>query len=188
MHAMGVLAEAEIYIDDTPVLRVPEIRGKARRLHAERGLDLIVVDYLQLIHGMGGRNDSRVAEVSEISRGLKELARELDVPVVVCSQLSRAPEQRVPHVPMLSDLRESGSIEQDADVVIFIYREDVYVTPEQWQAQHPDRPSDAYPEGIAQVIVAKHRNGPTGSVDLRFRKNLTRFEDLAPLTPEPPYD
>ena len=139
------------------------------------------------VHGSSSRGDNRVAEVSEISRGLKELARELDVPVIACSQLSRAPEQRVPHVPMLSDLRESGSIEQDADVVAFIYREDVYITSEQWQSMNPDRPGDAYPEGIAQVIVAKHRNGPTGTVSLRFRKNLTRFEDLAALAAEPEY-
>jgi replicative DNA helicase len=188
MHSMGVLAEAEIYIDDTAVQRVMEIRGKARRLHGEKGLDLIIVDYLTLVHGSNSRGDNRVAEVSEISRGLKELARELDVPVIACSQLSRAPEQRVPHVPMLSDLRESGSIEQDADVVMFIYREDVYISPDQWQNMNPDRPGDAYPEGIAQVIVAKHRNGPTGNVSLRFRKNLTRFEDLAAMPAEPDYD
>ncbi len=188
MHSMGGLAEAEIYVDDTPVMRPMEIRGKARRLHAERALDLIIVDYMQLIHGSSNRSDNRVAEMSDISRALKELARELDVPLVACSQLSRAPEQRTPHIPMLSDLRESGSIEQDADVVIFIYREDVYVTAEQWQGQNPDKPSDAYPEGIAQIIIGKHRNGPTGSVDLRFRKNLTRFEDLAVLRPEPLYD
>ncbi len=186
MDAMGVLAEAEIYIDDTAVQRVMEIRAKARRLHQEKGLDLIIVDYLQLIHGSSGRSDNRVSEMSDISRALKELARELDVPVVACSQLSRAPEQRTPHIPMLSDLRESGSIEQDADVVLFIYREDVYVTREQWEnQQHPDRP---YPEGVAQIIIAKHRNGPTGTIDLRFRKNLTRFEDLAVLRPEPAYD
>ena len=185
MDAMGVLSEAEIYIDDTAVQRVSEIRGKARRLNSEKGLDLIIVDYMQLIHGSSNRSDNRVAEMSEISRGLKELARELDVPLIACSQLSRAPEQRTPHIPMLSDLRESGSIEQDADVVMFIYREEVYVTAEQWLAQNPDK---AYPEGIAQIIIGKHRNGPTGSVDLRFRKNLTRFEDLAVLKPEPLYD
>jgi replicative DNA helicase len=175
LHAMGVLAEAEVYIDDTAVQRVGEIRAKAHRLHRERALDLIIVDYLQLIQGAGFRSDSRVAEVSEISRALKGLARELDVTVVACSQLSRAPEQRVPHIPMLSDLRESGSIEQDADVVAFIYREDVYVREDDWHRLNPERP---YPEGIAQVIVAKHRNGPTGTVHLRFRKELTRFEDL----------
>jgi replicative DNA helicase len=183
MHAMGVLAETEVYIDDTPVQRVSEIRAKAHRLNHEKPLDLIVVDYLQLVQGSMTRFDSRVSEVSEISRALKGLARELDVPLIACSQLSRAPEQRVPHIPMLSDLRESGSIEQDADVVMFIYREDVYVTEEQWQHIHPQQ---AYPEGIAQVIVAKHRNGPTGTVHLRFRKQLTRFEDLAVLH-EPEY-
>ena len=175
MQAMGVLAEAEIYIDDTAVQRVPEIRARARRLHSEKGLDLIIVDYLQLIHGSSMRMDNKVAEVSEISRSLKEIARELDVPVIACSQLSRAPEQRPSHIPMLSDLRESGSLEQDADVVMFLYREETYVTEEEWDRLNPNRP---YPEGIAQVIIAKHRNGPTGSVDLRFRKNLTRFEDL----------
>jgi replicative DNA helicase len=185
MNAMGALAEAEIYIDDTAVQRVSEIRAKAHRLHRERPLDLIVVDYLQLVQGSAGRYDGRVSEVSEISRALKAMARELDVVVIACSQLSRAPEQRVPHVPMLSDLRESGSIEQDADTVVFIYREDVYVNDEQWQAMHPDRP---FPEGIAQIIVAKHRNGPTGTAHLRFRKHLTRFEDLATMEPEPSYD
>jgi replicative DNA helicase len=184
MHAMGVLAEAEIYIDDTAVQRVMEIRAKAHRLHREKQLDLIIVDYLQLMQGAAGRSDNRVAEVSDMSRALKGLARELDVPVLACSQLSRAPEQRVPHIPMLSDLRESGSLEQDADVVIFIYREDIYVTEEQWHQLHPDRP---YPEGIAQIIVAKHRNGPTKTVNLRFRKNLTRFEDLAVLEAQPEY-
>ncbi len=183
MHGMGVLAEAEVYIDDTAIHRVADIRAKAHRLHRERPLDLIVVDYLQLIQGSAGRGDNRVAEVSEISRALKGLARELDVAVVACSQLSRAPEQRVPHVPMLSDLRESGSIEQDADVVVFIYREDRYVSEDEWQLSNPTKP---YPQGIAQVIVAKHRNGPTGNIHLRFRENLTRFEDLASL-PEPEY-
>jgi replicative DNA helicase len=185
LHAMGVLAEAEIYIDDTAVQRVAEIRAKAHRLHRERPLDLVVVDYLQLIQGGMGRGDNRVAEVSEISRSLKGLARELDVAVIACSQLSRAPEQRVPHVPMLSDLRESGSIEQDADTVMFIYREDIYTTEDEW---HRDNPERAYPEGIAQIIVAKHRNGPTGTISLRFRKHLTRFEDLASYEPEEPYE
>jgi replicative DNA helicase len=175
MHAMGVLAEAEIYIDDTAAMRLLEIRAKGRRLHQEKGLDLIIVDYLQLVHGTSGRSDNRVAETSDISRSLKELARELDVPVIACSQLSRAPEQRPSHIPMLSDLRESGSLEQDADVVIFLYREDAYVSDEDWVRQHASEP---YPEGIAQVIVAKHRNGPTGTEELRFRKNLTRFEDF----------
>jgi replicative DNA helicase len=184
MHAMGLLADKEIYIDDSAVQRVVEIRAKARRLHAEKGLDLIIVDYLQLVHGTSSRNDSRVAEVSDISRALKELARELDVPVLACSQLSRAPEQRPSHVPMLSDLRESGSLEQDADVVIFIYREDTYVNEGEWERLHPSQP---FPEGKAQVIIAKHRNGPTGVIDLRFRKRLTRFEDWQSREPEPEY-
>jgi replicative DNA helicase len=184
MHAIGVLAEAEIYVDDTAVQRVAEIRAKAHRLHREKPLDIVIVDYLQLIQGAAGRSDNRVAEVSAISRALKGLARELDVAVIACSQLSRAPEQRVPHVPMLSDLRESGSIEQDADVVVFIYREDIYVTQDEWEREHPNQP---YREGIAQIIVAKHRNGPTGTVEMRFRKNLTRFEDLEVLEPQTEY-
>jgi replicative DNA helicase len=154
---------------------VTEIRSKALRLHRDKGLDLIIVDYLQLIAGTE-RGDNRVQEVSYISRALKGLARELDVPVIAVSQLSRAPEMRSPHIPMLSDLRESGSIEQDADVVVFIYREDVYVRKEDWDLTHPD--GSPYPAGDAQIIVAKHRNGPTGTLHLRFRQKLARFEDL----------
>jgi len=183
MHALGTLAQAEIYVDDSPVLGMMEIRGKALRLHREKGLDLVFVDYLQLIHG--GRSDNRVQEISYISRSLKELARELDVPVIAASQLSRAPELRTPHIPQLSDLRESGSIEQDADVVAFIYREDVYVGREQWQASHPETSGDTYPAGIAQIIVAKHRNGPTGTVHLRFRQHVAKFEDLLVREEEP---
>jgi replicative DNA helicase len=184
MHALSTLAQAEIYVDDTPVLGMMEIRGKALRLHRERGLDLVFVDYLQLLHG-GGRGDNRVQEISYISRSLKELARELDAPVIAASQLSRAPELRTPHIPQLSDLRESGSIEQDADVVAFIYREDVYVAREQWQASHPEASGDTYPAGIAQIIVAKHRNGPTGTVHLRFRQRIAKFEDLLVREEEP---
>jgi replicative DNA helicase len=184
MHALGTLAQAEIYVDDTAVPSVMEIHGKAKRLHREKGLDLVVVDYMQLIRGEG-RNDNRVQEVGYISRALKGLARELDVPVIAVSQLSRAPELRTPHIPQLSDLRESGSIEQDADVVMFIYREDVYVAKEQWQASHPEAVGDAYPAGIAQIIVAKHRNGPTGTVHLRFRQRVARFEDLLVREEEP---
>ena len=165
----------EVYIDDTAVQSIAEIRAKAHRLDRELPLDMIIVDYLQLISGASNRGDSRVTEVSEISRLLKGLARELDVVVIACSQLSRAPEQRTPHVPMLSDLRESGSIEQDADVVAFIYREDMYITEDEWSRIHPN---EHYPEGIAQIIIAKNRNGPTGVVSLRFRKEFTRFEDL----------
>jgi replicative DNA helicase len=127
------------------------------------------------MHGGGRSRDNRVQEVSEISRGLKMLARELDVPILAAAQLSRAPEMRQPHIPMLSDLRESGSIEQDAHIVMFIYREDVYVTREDWEMRNFDQP---YPEGITKLIVAKHRNGPTGVVHLRFRSHLSRFEDL----------
>ena len=117
-------------------------------------------------------------EISSITRSLKELARELDVPIIAGSQLSRAPEQRQPHIPMLSDLRESGSIEQDADVVLFIYREDMYMTREQWEALHPDTARDPYPQGKAQLIIAKHRNGPTGVVEVRFRTEFSKFEDF----------
>jgi len=184
MHALGTLAQAEIYVDDTAVPTVMEIQAKAKRLHREKGVDLVIVDYLQLIRGEG-RNDNRVQEVGHISRSLKGLARELDVPVIAVSQLSRAPEMRTPHIPQLSDLRESGSIEQDADVVAFIYREDVYVAREQWQASHPEASGDTYPAGIAQIIVAKHRNGPTGTVHLRFRQRIAKFEDLLVREEEP---
>jgi len=173
-QAMGILGDCQIYVDDSPFLRVAEMRAKARRLAVERGLDLVIVDYLQLMHA-DGRQENRVQEISYISRALKELARELDIPVLAVSQLSRAPETRSPHVPMLSDLRESGSLEQDADVVLFIYREDFYIRREDWQRLHPSEP---YPAGIAQIIVAKHRNGPTGTITLRFREKFARFEDL----------
>jgi replicative DNA helicase len=176
MEAAGVLAEAPIYIDDSPALKVVEMRSKARRLHYERGIDLIIVDYLQLIRG-DGRIESKVQEISEISRSLKAMARELDTPVLAVSQLSRAAELRPSHLPLLSDLRESGSIEQDADVVLFIHRDEVYYTPETWERSNPDKP---YPKGIANIIVAKHRNGPIGQRDLRFRQNIAKFENLVP--------
>jgi replicative DNA helicase len=175
MNALGILSAIDIYVDDSAVQRVTEIRSKALRLHRDQGLDLVIVDYLQLIHGTD-RGDNRVQEISLISRSLKELARELDVPVIAVSQLSRAPEMRSPHIPILSDLRESGSIEQDADVVVFIYREDVYVRKEDWELAHPE--GNPYPAGDAQIIIAKHRNGPTGTIHLRFRQKLARFEDL----------
>jgi replicative DNA helicase len=174
MEAAGVLAEAPIYIDDSPALRVIEMRSKARRLYYERGIDLIIVDYLQLIRG-DGRIESKVQEISEISRSLKALARELNTPVLAVSQLSRAAELRPSHIPLLSDLRESGSIEQDADVVLFIHRDEVYYTQEAWERSNPDKP---YPKGIANIIVAKHRNGPIGQRDLRFRQNIAKFENL----------
>ncbi|MCJ7510230.1 MAG: DnaB-like helicase C-terminal domain-containing protein, partial [Dehalococcoidia bacterium] len=183
MQAIGVLANTNIYVNDSAVVRMPEMRGKAWRLSREGRLDLIIVDYLQLMHG-GVPAENRVQEISYISRSLKELARELNVPVLAVSQLSRAVEARATHIPMLSDLRESGSIEQDADVVLFIYREDVYVRKEEWERMHRDRAGDSYPQGIAQIIVAKHRNGPTGTMHLRFREKTARFEDLLVIPPE----
>jgi replicative DNA helicase len=176
MNAAGILSEAPIYVDDSPLLKMAELRSKARRLHNERGIDLIVVDYLQLIRG-DSRVDNKVQEVSEISRSLKALARELNAPVLAVSQLSRAIESRTTHIPMLSDLRESGSIEQDADIVMFINRDEVYYpTQEDWDRQYPGKP---YPRGMATIIVAKHRNGPTGQGVLRFRQSITKFDNAA---------
>ena len=176
-HALGVLAEMPIYFDDSAGLTVAEMRAKARRLQLEHGLDLIFVDYLQLMHS-GVRSENRVQEVSYITRSLKQLARDLDVPVVACSQLSRAAETRANNIPQLSDLRESGSIEQDADVVMFIYRESAYVRREEWEKQHRDQPAKRYPAEDAQITLAKHRNGPTGTFHVRFRQKISRFEDL----------
>ncbi len=166
-EAMGKLAEANIYIDDSPFINVMEMRARARRLQMEHELDLLVIDYLQL---MGGSDkfqgsDNRVQEVSYISRSLKALARELNIPIIALSQLSRAVESRSPKIPILADLRESGSIEQDADVVMFIYREDVY-----------DKDTDR--KNIAEIHIAKHRNGPTGRIDLFFKNDQTRFLDI----------
>jgi replicative DNA helicase len=178
IRATGELSEANIWFDDSPVLTVAELRGKARRLAGERGLDLIFIDYLQLLQGDSNTGrENRVQEISYISRTLKGLARELDVPIVALAQLSRAIEHRHPPIPMLSDLRDSGSIEQDADVVMFLSREDQHTSLEQWMQQHPDMPPSAYPKGVARVIVAKHRNGPTGEVELRFREKIAKFED-----------
>ena len=188
MHAIGTLGEASIYIDDSAVLSVPEIRAKCRRLQADAGLDLVIVDYLQLLHSASSFGENRASELGKITRALKEMARELEVPVIAAAQLSRAVEARTPHIPMLSDLRESGSIEQDADVVMFIYREDVYRTPEEWQDDHPDDPGGQHPTGLAQLIVAKHRNGPTGTVSVRFRDRTASFQDLVLRTPPSEYD
>jgi replicative DNA helicase len=161
-----VLAGTNIFIDDTPAASVNEIRTKCRRLYAEHGLDMVLIDYMQLMSGQtGARNENRQQEISYISRSLKSLARELNVPVIALSQLSRAVESRSDKRPMLSDLRESGSIEQDADVVLFIYRDDYYN-------------EDSEQQNIADVIVAKHRHGSTGTVSLYFRKELTQFRDL----------
>jgi replicative DNA helicase len=165
--AIGRLGDAPIYIDDNPNATVMDIRAKARRLKAREGLGLVVVDYLQLMSGHGrSRAENRQVEVSEISRGLKVLARELDIPVVALSQLSRNLEMRQDKRPVLADLRESGSIEQDADVVLFIYRDEVY------NPESPDR-------GTAEIIISKHRNGPTGKLDLAFVDHYTRFADMA---------
>jgi replicative DNA helicase len=163
-HALGILAETQIYVDDTPGISVTSLRAKTRRLHAEVPLDLVIVDHLQLMTS-GNSGINRVQEMSEISRQLKGLARELHVPVVALSQLSRAVEQRSPKIPILSDLRESGSIEQDADVVIFIYRDDYYN-------------KDSEKQGIADLHIAKHRNGPTGQISLLFNQRTTKFLDL----------
>ncbi|HEX5706947.1 MAG TPA: replicative DNA helicase, partial [Pyrinomonadaceae bacterium] len=164
--ALGTLADTKIYIDDTPGISVLEMRAKARRLAAEqKRLDLIVVDYLQLMSGSSRRVESRQQEVSQISRELKGLAKELNVPLVALSQLSRAPESRTDHRPQLADLRESGAIEQDADVVGFIYREEQYNRTEE-------------NAGLAELIIAKQRNGPTGTVKLAFLKEFTRFENM----------
>ncbi len=180
MDAIGILSEAAIYIDDSPQLRVFEMRSKARRLHYERGIDLIIIDYLQLMQG-DARGENRVQEISYITRSLKALARELNVPVISVSQLSRAVEWRASHKPQLSDLRESGSIEQDADIVIFIYRDEFYYpTKEDWEKDHPE---EEYPRELADIIVAKHRNGPTGQIKVRFRHSLTRFENLTRAEP-----
>jgi len=165
-QALGTLAETKIFIDDTPGISVLEMRAKSRRLAAEhKRLDLIIVDYLQLMSGSSRRSESRQQEVSQISRELKGLAKELNVPLVALSQLSRAPEARTDHRPQLADLRESGAIEQDADVVAFIYREEQYNRTEE-------------NAGIAEIIVAKQRNGPTGTAKLAFLKEFTRFENM----------
>jgi replicative DNA helicase len=176
MEATGILSESPIYVDDTPMIRMAEMRSKALRLNFERGIDMVIIDYLQLMQGEG-RNENRVNEISYISRSLKALARELNAPVLAVSQLSRAVEWRASHEPQLSDLRESGSIEQDADVVLFIYRDEYYYkTEEEWILAHPDR---EYPREEADVIIAKHRNGPTGRIKLRFRHSLARFESIS---------
>lgn len=163
--ALGPLSEAPIYIDDTAGISVAEIRAKCRKLKLEKNIGLIVIDYLQLIQGSGKRNSSREQEISEISRSLKIMAKELDVPVIALSQLSRAAEQRQDHRPMLSDLRESGAIEQDADIVMFLYRDDYY---------NPDSEK----KNIAEVILAKHRSGSTGTVELLWMGNYTKFANI----------
>lgn len=163
IDAMAVLSDAKIHIDDTPGIKISELRSKCRKLKIEKGLDLVLIDYLQLMEGEGN-NESRQQEISKISRSLKILAKELNCPVVALSQLSRAPEQRADHRPMLSDLRESGAIEQDADIVIFLYRDEYY---------HADSES----KNIGEVIIAKNRHGETGSVELVWLGEVQRFGD-----------
>lgn len=163
--ASGELSEAGIYIDDTPGISVMEIRAKCRKMKLEKNIGLVVIDYLQLVQGSNRKGGSREQEIAEISRSLKILAKEINVPVIALSQLSRAPEQRVDHRPMLSDLRESGSIEQDADIVMFLYRDDYY---------NPDTEK----KNIAEVIMAKHRAGSTGTVELLWLGNYTKFVNI----------
>lgn len=164
-EAIGPLSEAEIYIDDTPGISVMEIRAKCRKLKLEKNIGMVVIDYLQLVQGSNKKNGSREQEISEISRSLKILAKEIGVPVIALSQLSRAVEQRPDHRPMLSDLRESGAIEQDADIVMFLYRDDYYN-------------EDSEKKGIAEVILAKHRGGSTGTVELLWLGSYTKFVNL----------
>ncbi|MFA6215230.1 MAG: replicative DNA helicase [Patescibacteria group bacterium] len=166
-EAMGKLSEAKIYIDDSANANIMEIRTKARRLQSEHGLGLIVIDYLQLMEGRKSNSENRVQEVSEISRNLKAIARELNVPVLALSQLSRSVESRDTHIPRLADLRESGSIEQDADVVLFIYREAMY---------YKDLPAEK--THVSEIIIAKHRNGPTGKIKLFFDERNVTFKNL----------
>jgi replicative DNA helicase len=174
--AISALADADIQIDDTPGITVNEIRAKCRRLKKERGLGMILIDYLQLIQGSGRRGTNRQEEVSQISRTLKQIARELEVPVIALSQLSRGVEQRQDKRPMMSDLRESGAIEQDADIVAFLYRDDYY-----------DKESEK--KNIIEIIISKQRNGPVGTVELVFLKNYNKFVNLErtySTTPDPP--
>jgi len=171
--AAGRLAEAPIYIDDTPAQNVLELRAKSRRLKREANIGLIIIDYLQLMRGLDAQ-ENRTQELSEISRSLKSLAKELHIPVIALSQLNRQVEQRADRRPMMADIRESGAIEQDADVIMFIYRDEVYK-------------ADSQDEGMAEVIIGKQRNGPTGTVRLAFRREYTRFDNLVEHV-EPPSD
>jgi replicative DNA helicase len=166
VEGIGTIGNSKLIIDDTPGISVMELRSKCRKVKLEYGLDLVMIDYLQLMTGSAKNGDNRQQEISEISRSLKALARELNAPVIALSQLSRACESRTDHRPMLSDLRESGAIEQDADVVMFLYRDDYY-------NKDTDTPN------VAEVIIAKQRNGPIGTVNLGWRPELTRFVNMA---------
>ena len=165
-QAINILEDAPIFIDDTSSISLTELRSKARRLSSKEGLDILFIDYLQLMTDGNGRGENRQQEISNISRGLKGLAKELNCPVIALSQLSRAVEQRSDKRPMLSDMRESGAIEQDADIVMMIYRDDYY------NPETTDRPN------ITDLIIAKHRNGPTGSIQMYFNKEHSKFTDV----------
>jgi len=192
VEASQLMSQVPLFIDDTPALSINAVRTRARRLKRQEGLDMVIVDYLQLLRGSGSKqgNESRVQEVSEITRGLKAIAKELQVPVLALSQLSRAVEQREDKRPQLSDLRESGSIEQDADVVMFVFREQYYLE-RALPAQRPEEAADKFNErfarwqercetahNVAECIIAKQRHGPVGTVKLFFDGNFTRFGDL----------
>ena len=166
IESASIVGNSKLLIDDTPGITVRELRSKCRKFQLEHGLDIVMIDYLQLMSGSGRRSDSRQQEISDISRALKILARELNVPIIALSQLSRAVEGRTDHRPMLSDLRESGAIEQDADIVMFLYRDEVYN-------------KDTEDKGIAEVIIAKQRNGPIGTVKLAWLADYTKFTNLA---------
>lgn len=167
VEGIGVIGGSKLIIDDTPGISITELRSKCRKMKLEYGLSMVIIDYLQLMSGSGTRSgDNRQQEISEISRSLKALARELNAPVIALSQLSRACESRQDHRPMLSDLRESGAIEQDADVVMFLYRDDYY-------NKDTDRPN------VAEVIIAKQRNGPIGTIELLWRPEFTKFVNMA---------
>ena len=165
-NTVGTLSEAQIYVDDRTDINIMEIRAKCRKLKTEKNIGLIVIDYLQLIQGSGRKNISRAEEVGEISRSLKIIAKELNVPVIALSQLSRSSEKREEKRPMMSELRDSGSIEQDADIIMFLYRDDYY---------HPD----SQKKGITEIIIAKHRNGSVGTIDLGWIGNYTKFTNLS---------
>ena len=185
VNSIGLLSDLTIYVDDTPFQTVAEMRGKARRLQMTHGLDFLIGDSMQLINGgsSGRRDGNRAQEVSEISRQMKGMARDLKIPVLAISQLSRAVEHRTSHRPMLSDLRESGSIEQDADVVMFIHREEKFTTEEEWNKSHPTEP---FPRDRATLIIAKHRNGPTDEVEMKVRDAVGIFEELSYQTQDAP--
>jgi replicative DNA helicase len=166
VEGINTLGNANLIIDDTPGISITELRSKCRKMKLEHGLSMVIIDYLQLMSGSGKNRDNRQQEISDISRSLKALAREMNVPVVALSQLSRACETRPDHRPMMSDLRESGAIEQDADVVMFLYRDDYYN-------------KDTETPNIAEVIIAKQRNGPIGTVNLLWQPEYTKFVNLA---------